>query len=65
MANLLAQPDRYLQLMMYDEQRQPLGFIEGSIRTDYVNGTESSPVGFIEGIYVVPAGRRKGGARQL
>jgi aminoglycoside 6'-N-acetyltransferase I len=65
MANLLAQPDRYLQLMMYDERQQPLGFIEGSIRTDYVNGTESSPVGFIEGVYVVPAGRRKGVARQL
>ena len=65
MAISLAQPDRFLQLMMYDEQRQPLGFIEGSIRTDYVNGTESSPVGFIEGVYVVPARRRKGVARQL
>ena len=65
MAISLAQPDRFLQLMMYDEQRQPLGFIEGSIRTDYVNGTGSSPVGFIEGVYVVPARRRKGVACQL
>ena len=65
MAISLAQPERYLQLMMYDERRQPLGFIEGSIRSDYVNGTESSPVGFVEGVYVAPASRRKGVARQL
>ena len=65
MAISLAQPERYLQLMLYDERRQPLGFIEGSIRSDYVNGTGSSPVGFIEGVYVVPSRRRKGVARQL
>jgi aminoglycoside 6'-N-acetyltransferase I len=65
MAISLAQPERFLQLMMYDESRQPLAFIEGSIRGDYVNGTESSPVGFVEGVYVVPAWRRKGVARQL
>ena len=46
MAICLAQPERFLQLMIYDEKRQPIGFIEGSIRSDYVNGTESSPVGF-------------------
>jgi aminoglycoside 6'-N-acetyltransferase I len=65
MAILLAQPERYLQLMVYDAQRQPLGFIEGSIRSDYVNGTESSPVGFVEGVYVAPTWRRHGIARQL
>ena len=65
MAISLAQPERFLQLMMYDEHRQPVGFIEGSIRTDYVNGTETSPVGFVEGVYVAPAWRRKGVARQL
>ena len=65
MAISLAQPERFLQLMIYDEQRQPVGFIEGSLRSDYVNGTESSPVGFVEGIYVVPPWRRKGIARQL
>jgi len=65
MAISLAQPERFLQLMMYDEEHQPIGFIEGSIRGDYVNGTETSPVGFVEGVYVVPAWRRKGVARQL
>ncbi len=65
MAISLAQPERFLQLMMYDEKRQPIGFIEGSIRSDYVNGTETSPVGFVEGVYVVPALRRHGVARRL
>jgi aminoglycoside 6'-N-acetyltransferase I len=65
MAISLAQPERFLQLMMYDPGRQPVGFIEGSIRGDYVNGTETSPVGFVEGVYVAPAWRRRGVARQL
>jgi len=65
MALALAQPERFLQLMIYDEKRRAIGFIEGSIRGDYVNGTESSPVGFVEGVYVLPVWRRKGIARQL
>jgi aminoglycoside 6'-N-acetyltransferase I len=65
MAISLAQPERFIQLMSYDERRAPLGFIEGSIRADYVNGTESSPVGFVEGVFVTPSWRRKGVARQL
>ena len=65
MALSLAQAERFLQLVAYDEQSQPVGFIEGSIRSDYVNGTETSPVGFVEGVYVVPAWRRRGIARML
>ena len=65
MALSLAQPDRFLHLLMYDEQRHAIAFIDGSIRSDYVNGTESTPVGFVEGVYVVPAWRRRGIARQL
>jgi aminoglycoside 6'-N-acetyltransferase I len=65
MAISLAQPERFLQLMMYDERRQPVGFIEGSIRSDYVNGTVTSPVGFVEGVYVIPTLRRRGVARRL
>jgi aminoglycoside 6'-N-acetyltransferase I len=65
MAIALAQPERFLQLMLYDAQKRPVGFIEGSIRLDYVNGTETSPVGFVEGVYVEPTWRRKGIARQL
>ena len=41
------------------------GFVEASKRNDYVNGTSSSPVAFLEGLYVEPAARRKGVARSL
>jgi aminoglycoside 6'-N-acetyltransferase I len=42
-----------------------LGFVEASKRVDYVNGTSTSPVAFLEGIYVVPEFRRRGVARSL
>lgn len=41
------------------------GFIEASIRSDYVNGTSSTPVAFLEGLYVTPGFRRQGIARAL
>lgn len=42
-----------------------VGFAEVSLRHDYVNGCETSPVGFLEGIYVDPAHRGQGVARRL
>lgn len=42
-----------------------VGFVEASKRSDYVNGTTSSPVAFLEGLYVEPAARRRGVARAL
>ena len=42
-----------------------LGFVEASKRADYVNGTSSSPVAFLEGLYVVPRARCRGVARTL
>ena len=42
-----------------------LGLVEASVRHDYVNGTNGSPVGFLEGLYVVPESRRRGIARVL
>jgi aminoglycoside 6'-N-acetyltransferase I len=42
-----------------------VGFVEASKRSDYVNGTASSPVAFLEGLYVAPAARRRGVARAL
>jgi aminoglycoside 6'-N-acetyltransferase I len=47
------------------EEVLPLGFAEASLRRDYVNGCETSPVGFLEGIYVEPGWRRCGVARGL
>ena len=43
----------------------PVGFVEASKRVDYVNGTSTSPVAFLEGLYVVPSSRRQGIARAL
>jgi len=42
-----------------------IGLVEGSQRVDYVNGTTTSPVAFLEGLYVAPTWRRKGVARAL
>ena len=42
-----------------------VGFAEASIRHDYVNGCGTSPVAFLEGIFVEPASRRTGAARAL
>ncbi|BBD97894.1 N-acetyltransferase [Sphingobium amiense] len=48
-----------------DDADTALGFAEASIRRDYVNGCETSPVLFLEGLYVDPAARRQGCARAL
>lgn len=42
-----------------------VGFVEASKRVDYVNGIRSSPVAFLEGLYVAPKSRREGIARAL
>ena len=42
-----------------------VGFAEASLRHDYVNGCKSSPVAFLEGIFVAPTIRRRGIARAL
>ncbi len=47
------------------EDEQPKGFAQCSIRNDYVEGTDGGPVGYLEGIYVMPDYRHKGVARQL
>lgn len=44
---------------------EAVGFAEAGLRHDYVNGCSSSPVLFLEGIYVRSADRRKGIARLL
>ncbi len=43
----------------------PIGFAQCGLRHDYVEGTESRPVGYLEGIYVREEYRNKGYAREL
>jgi aminoglycoside 6'-N-acetyltransferase I len=65
MAQFVATPDRLATFIATDSHNDPIGIAEVSLRADHVNGTSSSPVGFLEGIYVDPANRRQGVARQL
>lgn len=65
MAAFISEPGRYAQWIAYTNSAIPVGLIEAALRHDYVNGTETTPVAFLEGIYVVPEYRRMGIARQL
>ncbi|MEP6998315.1 MAG: aminoglycoside 6'-N-acetyltransferase [Betaproteobacteria bacterium] len=63
MADVLARGHRVLLAVAADGAT--IGFVEASKRVDYVNGTSTSPVVFLEGLYVEPSSRRKGVARAL
>ena len=43
----------------------PIGFAQCGLRHDYVEGTESCPVGYLEGIYVREEYRNRGYAGEL
>lgn len=43
----------------------PIGFAQCQLRYDYVEGTETSPVGYLEGIFVKEGYRHKGYAKEL
>lgn len=42
-----------------------VGFAQCQLRNDYVEGTDTSPVGFLEGIFVEKEYRHKGYAKEL
>jgi aminoglycoside 6'-N-acetyltransferase I len=65
MASQVAEPTRFAQFVARDGQGQPLGLAEVSLRHDYVPGTQTSPVAFLEGLYVEPTSRQHGIARLL
>ena len=56
---LLADPHTLIAL--FDDR----AFAQCGLRHDYVEGTDSSPVGYLEGIYVSPELRHQGVARAL
>lgn len=62
---MLAEPARYGCWLAQAASGETLGLAEASLRRDYVNGTDSSPVVFLEGIYVAPEHRRQGIAQRL
>ena len=61
--NYLKNPECALFLSF--EENEPIGFAQCQLRYDYVEGTQTSPVGYLEGIYVREEHRRHGIARQL
>ena len=44
---------------------KPIAFAQCQLRHDYVEGTESSPVGYLEGIFVSEGYRKQGIAAEL
>ena len=63
--SFVADPSRFVAFLALSADGRGIGFAEVSLRSDYVNGCETSPVTFPEGIYVRPAFRRHGVARLL
>ena len=62
-AEILAKPDAAFFLAYAEETA--VGFAQCQLRYDYVEGTDSSPVGYLEGIYVTEEYRKQGVAREL
>ncbi len=55
---------RQAAFLAKDDDGAAMGFVEVSTR-DYVEGCSSSPIGYVEGIYVRPEDRCKGIGRAL
>ncbi len=52
-------------LIARTDEGAAVGFVNISIRKEYVEGSNSSPVGYIEGIYVKPEFRKQGIAKKF
>lgn len=52
-------------IFMYWINNQPIGFAQCQLRHDYVEGTDSSPVGYLEGIFIKEEYRKHGYAKEL
>lgn len=63
MGEILTKPDAAFFLAYAEDAA--IGFAQCQLRHDYVEGTDSSPVGYLEGIYVADGYRKQGIAREL
>lgn len=52
-------------IFIYFNETEPVGFAQCNLRNDYVEGTESSPVGYLEGIFVKFEYRKSGIGKKL
>ena len=62
-SELLSQEEASLFLALCEGEE--IGFAQCQLRHDYVEGTKSSPVGYLEGIFVKPEFRHRGYAKKL
>jgi aminoglycoside 6'-N-acetyltransferase I len=62
---MMVEGPRFFVRIGWNTEGGAAGFAEATLRSDYVNGCASSPVVFLEGIYVEPWARRQGVARDL
>ena len=60
----LAETEDSVCFIKYIDER-PIGFAQCQLRRDYVEGTETSPVGYLEGIFILEAYRHHGYAKEL
>jgi len=60
----LLQDESAAIFLAYDRDKA-IGFAQCQLRTDYVEGTHSSPVGYLEGLFVMERYRQQGFAREL
>ena len=61
---VMSQGDHCASFIKYVND-QPVGFANVSLRVDYVEGCETSPVGYLEGLYVEHRYRHNGYATEL
>lgn len=60
---ILSKDDAQIFLKCVDDA--PVGFAQCQLRHDYVEGTETTPVGYLEGIFVAEGYRNRGYAKEL
>ena len=53
------------QIFLKYEDDIPVGFAQCQLRHDYVEGTETTPVGYLEGIFIMESYRNRGYAKEL
>ncbi|UFU00733.1 GNAT family N-acetyltransferase [Radiobacillus kanasensis] len=53
------------KVFVYGIENKSVGFLHMSLRSDYVEGSTSSPVAYVEGVYVKQDYRTKGVAKEL
>lgn len=63
MREFIIQPDAAIMLAYHE--KEAIGFAQCQLRRDYVEGTSTSPVGYLEGLYVKEAFRKQGTAKKM